>query len=364
MQIHIGKSNKSNAAEAMTEALNGVTSSSFILVQSPYDLLEGVAEFLKDKFPGVPNLGTAGTTYFDSQASDKELVAIAFGNDAKVATGVLRGLSVAPLKDLADLEDAMAKVGPGAEDSVCIEYCTNDEEVTVTSMNVALETRNVQLVGGTVFGTPEGKTSYVMVDSVLYPDACGYVILKNTSGKIRTYSENIYKTEPGAKTHIATKVNLHTKELIVLDGRPAADVYSEDTGLSRDEIVGNVLKQPLGRVVGDKCYISSMYAIGQGGSLVNYKRLNENDTVSVLKLMDYKEINSETFDTIRSNSTKISMIFSVNCIYRHLLFTNEGYLNTFIGDMNSIAPHVGYVGGGEQYKKQHVNQTMVCAVFE
>ena len=276
----------------------------------------------------------------------------------------MTGLSVAPLRDIYNLEKAVSEIHPGDSDTICLEYCTNHEEITVTSMNVALEHNNVKLLGGTVFGTPEGKTSYVMVDSVLYPDAVGFALVKNTSGKIRTYSENIYMLNPQAKRHIATKVNLETKELIELDGRPAADVYSEDTGVPRDQIVGNVLTQPLGRVIGDECYISSMYAIGNGGSLVNYKQINENDTIGVLHLVDYHDVNARTFDEIRSGSPKISFMFSVNCIYRHMLFSNDNYLNKFIGDMNSIAPHIGYVGGGEQYNRQHVNQTLVCAVFE
>ncbi len=364
MQVKIGKSNKPTADAAIAEALSGITSPSFLMVQSPYDFLESVAKALQENFPGVPNLGTAGITYYDSEASDKELVVIAFFNDTKVKTGVMTGLSVAPLRDIYNLEKAVSEIHPGDSDTICLEYCTNHEEITVTSMNVALEHNNVKLLGGTVFGTPEGKTSYVMVDSVLYPDAVGFALVKNTSGKIRTYSENIYMLNPQAKRHIATKVNLETKELIELDGRPAADVYSEDTGVPRDQIVGNVLTQPLGRVIGDECYISSMYAIGNGGSLVNYKQINENDTIGVLHLVDYHDVNARTFDEIRSGSPKISFMFSVNCIYRHMLFSNDNYLNKFIGDMNSIAPHIGYVGGGEQYNRQHVNQTLVCAVFE
>ena len=58
----------------------------------------------------------------------------------------------------------------------------------------------------------------------------------------------------------------------------------------------------------------------------------------------------------------IVLLFAALFIYG--LFTNENYLGTFLKDMRTIAPHVGVVGGGEQYRKQHVNQTMVCAVFE
>ena len=47
-----------------------------------------------------------------------------------------------------------------------------------------------------------------------------------------------------------------------------------------------------------------------------------------------------------------------------LLYEKEGYFSTYAKDMASLGPHLGIVGGGEQYNNQHVNQTMVCVVFE
>ena len=176
--------------------------------------------------------------------------------------------------------------------------------------------------------------------------------------------ELIYRASNNNPRHIATKVNLAKKELISLDNRPAADVYANELGISKNQIIDNVLEAPLGRVVGDEVFISSMKEIGSNGSLINYKRLNENDTVTVLKLMDYDEINQETRRAIKADGSKISLVFSVHCIYRHLLFSQRNHLQDFLKDMGTLGTHVGVVGGGEQYKNQHVNQTMVCAVFE
>jgi len=174
----------------------------------------------------------------------------------------------------------------------------------------------------------------------------------------------IYEVKPDAVRHIATKVNLDNKELITLDNRPAADVYAEELGITKGEVVDNVLQSPLGRVVGDEVFISSQYAIGANNSLINYKRINENDTICLLQLKDYTAINADTRQKIKDENQNISFIYSVNCIYRHLLFSNDQSLNSFIEHMQQVGPYVGMVGGGEQYKNQHVNQTMVCAVFE
>lgn len=364
LEINYGTSGKTDVFEAVREATAKIKSPALLIVFSSHEALPSVTDAIKTLFPNVPCIGTGATSYFGTSASDTELIVIGFGKDVRVKTGVMRHLSVAPVYDLKDLKNAVSELSPGSDNSVCLEFCTNSEEQLVTSMNIALEARGVPLLGGSVMGAPEGMTSKVMVDGVLYEDACCYALIKSTHGKIRTYSENIYTVLPGTPRHIATEVNGKTRELIKLDGRPAADVYGEELGLSRDQIVDNVLRAPLGRIVGDQVFITSMYDLKSNGSLVNYKRINENDTISILQLQDYDQINSNTRDLIRRDNSQISFIFSVNCIYRHLLFTGEGYLERFLGNMSHLGPHIGVVGGGEQYKNQHVNQTMVCAVFE
>lgn len=364
MQVTIGKSSQNDALQAVKEAMRNSGTPKLIFFICAYQNIKEVAEVIAREYPNTLSIGTSGISYHDGQATDRELLITAFGQDAEVAVGVMRHLSSCPVADIEALKQAIQAVHPEDGKTVCIECCAGHEERLVTTMNVALAPHHIPLVGGTVFGTPEGKPSYVVVNGKLYEDACCFAVIKNKSGRIRTYSELIYELDPSAPRHIATKVNLDNKELITLDGRPAAEVYATELGISKSEVVDNVLQSPLGRVVGDEVFISSQYAIGNGDSLINYKRINENDTICVLKLKDYKSINADTRDEIRRESSGISYIFSVNCIYRHLLFTNEGYLNTFISDMERVGPYVGMVGGGEQYKNQHVNQTMVCAVFE
>ena len=364
MQISIGTSMKADANSAVAEVIGKANNPKLLILLCAYEHLKDASEQIANKFPGVDLIGTSTTSYYESESSDKRMILISFGADAEVEVGILRNLSKAPLQDIASMEQKVSKIGAGDSNTVCIEFCTNDEERLVSSMNVALEKANIPIVGGTIFGYPADATGYAMLNGVLYPDACCYALIKNKTGKIRTYSELIFRPIEGANTHIATKVNLAKKELISLDGRPAADVYCEDAGVSRSELVDNVLVSPLGRVIGDEIFISSPYAIGENGSLINYKKINENDTIQIMELMDYDEIGAETRRQIKEENKKISFVFSVNCIYRHLLYTQRNYLTEYLTAMKGVGPHVGIIGGGEQYKKQHVNQTMVCAVFE
>ncbi len=364
MQISIGTSTKSDVEAAVAEVCSKAGSPKFLVLLSSFDHFEKASKLVAEKYPNIPLIGTGTTSYFDTDASDKRMVLISFGNDADVEVGIIRNLSKAPMADIPTLSEKVSKISAGDSNTICLEFCTNDEERLVTSLNVALERARIPIIGGTIFGYPDGYVPKAMLNGVLYEDACCYALIKNKAGKIRTYSENIYGPMACPRTHIATKVDLATKSLVSLDGKPAADIYCQDANVSRNEIVDNVLTNPLGRVIGDEIFITSPYAVGSNGCLTSYKKINENDSIQILELKDYEEIGAETRRHIKDENGKISLIFSVNCIYRHLLYSNKGYLTEFISSMKSVGPHVGIVGGGEQYKKQHVNQTMVCAVFE
>ncbi len=364
MQVMIGTSTKSDVAAAVAEVTAGVNNPKLLILLTSYAQLEESSKLISEKYGQVPLMGTSSTTYFKSEASDSRMLLIGFGSDVVAEIGVIRNLSTVPMADIPDMEEKIKKVRPGKNDTVCLEFCTNDEERLVTTMNVALESAGITLAGGTVFGVPDGAVSYVMADGEIYNNACAYAIIKNTSGRVRVYSELIFKPLEGAKPHIATSVNLADKELLTLDGRPAASVYCEDAGVTPGEIAAHVLTNPLGRIIGDDIYIASPYQVGRNNSLLNYKKINENDTISVMELLDYDEVGADTRRQMKAENKEISFVFSINCIYRHLLYSDRGCLTSFLGSMAKLGPHVGIVGGGEQCGRQHVNQTMVAVVFE
>lgn len=364
MQVTIGTSVKSDVSAAVAEVTAGMNNPKLLILLTSYAQLEESSRLIKEKYGQIPLIGTSATTYFQSESSDSRTLLIGFGQDVVAEVGVIRNLSMVPMADIPDMEEKIRKVHPGKDDTVCLEFCTNDEERLVTTMNVALEAAGITLAGGTVFGVPDEAVSYAMADGKLYSNACAYAIIRNTSGKVRVYSELIFKQLEGAKPHIATSVNLADKELLTLDGRPAATVYCEDAGVTPGEIAAHVLTNPLGRIIGDDIYIASPYQVGRNNSLLNYKKINENDTISVMELLNYDEVGADTRRQIKAENKKISFVFSINCIYRHLLYSDRGYLTSFLGNMAKLGPHAGIVGGGEQCGRQHVNQTMVAVVFE
>lgn len=358
--IGVGSGNPRNAVQ---EATKGLDSPEAIIFMAPYDMIGEVAAVLREQYPQTPSIGTLGTKLVNGQVSDQNVAVLGLFSDAKVRCGVIQNISGCPVVAIKEVEKKLAEISPGREDTVCIEYCTGEEEKLVTTFTSCLERKGIQLAGGTVFGVPEGKTSVVAYNGRIYEDACVYALIKNTTGRVKVFKENIYEKK-SPTYHFATKVDVKRKALIELDGRPAAEVYSQELGVPREKIVDNVLMNPMGRAVGEEVYISSMMQMEPNGALLNYKRINKNDCIYFLTLGDYQETERATREKIKDEMQKISLVLSVDCIYRYLLYDGEGYFETYARDMASLGNHMGIVGGGEQYNNQHVNQTMVCAVFE
>ncbi len=352
-----------NDIEAVRQATNGLTDPRMILFMTPYEMAEGVAALIHDAYPDAESIGTIGTKFVNGKVDDNNIAVLAFFEDTKTSCGVIKEISKYPVLGVTQINNKMNEVGANNNDTVCIEYCTGSEEMLVTTFNACLGKKSIPLIGGTVFGVPDGKPSVVAYNGCIYEDACVYAFVKNLTGKVRVYKENIYENN-SYTAHFATKVDVARKALIELDGKPAASVYSSEIGIPDSKIIDNVLINPMGRVVGDQVFISSMMTLEKNGTLVNFKRINKNDCIYFLSLGDYDEIEKNTRSKIKQDMGKISLVLSVDCIYRYLLYTDKNYISTYAKDMASLGTHIGVVGGGEQYNNQHVNQTMVCAVFE
>ena len=357
------RTGKGSAESAVSSATSGLNNPSAIIFFADYYIIGDVGRKLKEKYPEALIMGTIGTKLVNGEVDDKGLSVMAFFDDVKVSSGIIKNLSECPIIDMENIEKKAREIGSGKDDTVCIEFCTNDEEMLVTTLNACLGRKGISLAGGTVFGAPEGKAGIVSYNGVLYENACVYTLIKNLKGKVKVFKENIYEKKSNIH-HFATKVDTETKALIEIDGEPAAEVYSREVGVDKENIIDNVFKNPMGRVVGNEVYISSMKELGPDGIIYNYKCINRNDCIYFLELGDYDAIERENREKIKREMGHVSCIFSIDCVYRYLMYSDEKYFGKYAKDMASLGAHMGFVSGGEQYNNQHVNQTMICVAFE
>lgn len=359
--IGTGTGSVKNAIESATGRLY---LPNLILFYAPYDKLEETAAELRNKYPQTESIGTCGTRIVNGQCDENTIIVVGFFDDVRVQAGVIEHVSKCPIVNSFKLTEQIKKIKPSREDTVCIEYCTGNEEVLVSTFASCLEGTGIKLAGGTVFGVPDGKKPVTAYNGKVYTDSCVYAFIKNNTGRIKVFKENIYRLGENSQPHYATDVDTASRTLKTLDRHTAAEVYSAEMGIPKNKIIDNVFKNPMGRVVGDEVYIASMKELLPGGSITNFKRINKNDCIYFLELGDYMTIEDETRKQIEGSLQNISLVLSVDCIYRYLFYQQEDYFDTYIKNMASLGNHVGIIGGGEQFNNQHVNQTMVCAVFE
>ena len=133
--------------------------------------------------------------------------------------------------------------------------------------------------------------------------------------------------------------------------------------MTEKEILTQTFKNPFGKINGDDTCIISIKEVS-GNSLTCFRQVNDSDVLIMLELGDYKAIVKNTIQMIRKDFPKISAVFSVNCLFRYLLFTENHYMQEYLNEMAVLGNHAGLVGYGEHYNNRFVNQSMTCVVFE
>ena len=337
------------------EAVQGLQRPQFIMLLSNNSQFEEHVRELEKQFPGVPSIGCIGMSY-QIGIVENGVGVIAFSDGVTAASNVLEEVSSMPVKYIRRLEQDMRTVGGASRDTVCIDFCTGNDACVLTTMNNALRQRGISLVGGT------GGEGRVSANGRVYQDAVAYALVRNLNGRVKTYKENIYH-QLGNYSFIASDTDRANYILGSLNGKPAKQVYKGILHVTDEEILTRTFQNPFGKVNGDDTCIISIKEV-DGNALACFRQVNDSDVLILLELGDYRATVRDTIRAIRSDFPRISGVFSVNCLFRYKLFTENGYMQEYLRDMSTLGAHAGLVGYGEHYNHQFVNQSMSCVVFE
>lgn len=148
-----------------------------------------------------------------------------------------------------------------------------------------------------------------------------------------------------------------------LNGKPARQVYQDILHVTEQQIQTQTFKNPFGKINGDDTCIISIKEV-DGNALACFRQVNDSDVLSLLELGDYRAIVKETIGNISRDFPRRSAVFSINCLFRYKLFSENGYMQEYLREMGSLGAHAGLVGYGEHFNNQFVNQSMTCVVFE
>lgn len=261
-----------------------------------------------------------------------------------------------PVKYIDRLEADVRKINGSKQDTVCIDFCAGNDACVLTTIYSSLRSRGIQLVGGTGDG---GKVS---ANGRVYQDAVAYALVRNQNGRVKTYKENIYH-QLGDYRFIASNTDRANYIIGSLNGNPAKQVYQSILHVTDQQILTQTFKNPFGKLNGNDTCIVSIKEVN-GNSLACFRQVNDSDVLVLLELGDYPAIVRKTMENICRDFPKRSAVFSVNCLFRYKLFTEQGYMATYLQEMGKLGSHAGLVGYGEHYNNQFVNQSMTCVVFE
>lgn len=339
----------------LKEAVRGLSSPQLIMLMSNKDKFEEHVKELEALFPKIPSIGCIGMCY-DTKVVEKGVGVVAFLDGVSATANILEQVSTMPIKYIKRLEQDVSKVNASQRDTICIDFCSGNDACVLTTIYSVLKQRNISLVGGT------GDAGQVSANGKIYKDAVAYALVKNNGGKVKAYKENIYH-QMGNYSFIASKTDKKNYVIGELNGKPAKLVYQDILHVTEKEILTQTFKNPFGKINGKDTYIISIKDV-TGNALTCFRQVNDSDVLTLLELGDYKEVVRDTIRHIKQDFTRISAVFSINCLFRYLLFNDNHYMQEYLKDMSSLGNHAGLVGYGEHYNNWFVNQSMTCVVFE
>ena len=325
------------------------------LLMSNSSQFEDHVRELEKLYPQVPSIGCIGMCY-DTRVAENGVGVVAFQDGVSAAANVLEQVSVMPVKYIRRLEEDLRRVNASQTDTICIDFCSGNDACVLTTFYTALRRRNISLVGGTGDG---GKVS---ANGKIYEDGVAYALVRNQGGRVKAYKENIYH-QMGNYRFIASNTDRARYMIGSLNGRPAREVYQKILHVTEQQILTQTFKNPFGKINGDDTCIISIKEVS-GNALACFRQVNDSDVLILLELGDYKKIVKETIEKIVKDFPRRSAVFSVNCLFRYKLFSENGYMQEYLRDMSALGSHAGLVGYGEHYNNQFVNQSMTCVVFE
>ena len=339
----------------LDEALQGLYHPQFIMLLSNSDQFEEHVAALEKRFPGVPSIGCIGMSYQISVV-EHGVGIIAFSDGVAAVANVLEQASTMPVKYIQRLEQDMQALGGSSLDTVCIDFCSGNDACVLTTIYTALRKRGISLVGGT------GDQGLVSANGRIYQDAVAYALVRNQHGRVKVYKENIYH-QLGNYRFVASNTDRANYILGALNGKSAKQVYKDILHVTDEEILTRTFQNPFGKLNGDDTCIISIKEV-HGDALACFRQVNDSDVLILLELGNYRAIVRDTIRQIFRDFPRRSAIFSVNCLFRYKLFSEQGYMEDYLRDMATLGNHAGLVGYGEHYNNRFVNQSMTCAVFE
>ncbi len=366
MKHKIGLSQEVDPEAAIAQATVGLSNPKLIFFFANIENFSIYSEKLYQRFPSSLILGSTTFAAFSQKgAYKKSLLVTSIESGIECQGGVLEEVDRYPLKYIDRVETCLHHF-KDTNNMICFEVSTalkSCEELVLSTLNSALEPKGIPLFGGSAGDNGTAEKTLISFNGRIYDNGCAFALIKNLSGRIKLYRENIYR--PTQHRFTATKVDAQKRLVYEYDNEPAAKVMAKALSTNVAGLTKYLDSHPLGRVVGNSMYITANQAIAENGAMTYHARIYNNSQMVLLEPDDYRAVIKQTISKIKKDIPSPSFAIMVNCLARSLLFEQDHYLDSFAKEMGSaLGNYIGFAGYGEQLKQQHFNQTMILAVFE
>ncbi|MDF2881435.1 MAG: hypothetical protein K0R54_1992 [Clostridiaceae bacterium] len=182
----------------------------------------------------------------------------------------------------------------------------------------------------------------------------------NSKARTQLIKENIYV--PTGDSLLVTEADSMSRIVKTFNNKPASTEYARALGTKESELSNQFMNHPLGKVYKNDIFIASPMKINSDKSITFYCQIMPNSFVHVLKPIDPI---IQIKDTLNTLAFKPDFIFAVNCILRSLKFRQENLWKDIDKEILKVCNNTtGFVSYGEQFYKNHCNQTMVILAVE
>lgn len=369
--INVYNSDKSSskvlkACYSKIEAENGDAEPLFVIFTSDYENHSYYARMLADRFKSAQIIGCS-SSYILTKGGvlQSGISMLLIYSGIEVHSGIIDDIRKNPMKSCGYISSILDPFS-SYDNLVCVEMTSaffGCEELVMDTFSNVLSPLKIPVFGCTAGTARMEKKTKVSLNGKIYDEACVFAMVKNLNGRIGLYLENMF--HPTDISIKATDVDCDTRTVYEFNNKPAGDALSQITGVPVDKLLDHLLMNPLGRVVGNNIYLVEPFEMNDDKSITYVSRIYSQTKVVLCEYGDPHIFWKETAQRVKNDFDKISFSLVINCISRSIFFERVNIIDEFSEMLgNNYSDYLGISGYGEQMDFEHLNQTMILAVFE
>lgn len=182
----------------------------------------------------------------------------------------------------------------------------------------------------------------------------------NTRRRTQLVKENIYV--PTGNRLLVTEADPMNRIVKTFNNKPASTEYARLLGIKESELSNQFMNHPLGKIYKNDIFIASPMKVNSDKSITFYCQIMPNSFVHMLEPVNPI---TQVKDTLNTFTFKPNFTFVINCILRSLKFQQEKLWKDVDTEVLKLCSNTsGFISYGEQFYKNHCNQTMVILAIE